>query len=82
MERPEPWRDEGAALEGLSGVLRKGAAATDRRAETGLAANVGDDAPQPPHLDGSANGVEGFTQRVCGSAGIDSRQVDRPSKLS
>ena len=23
-----------------------------RRAETGLAANVGDDAPQPPHLDG------------------------------
>ncbi len=34
----------------IPGVLREGAAARVRRAETGLAANVGDDAPQPPPL--------------------------------
>ncbi len=82
MKPPEPWRDETRGAGKSPGVLREGATATGRRAETGLAANVGDDAPQPPHLDGSANGVEGFTQLVCGSAGLDSRQVDRPSKLS
>ena len=38
-----------------------------RRAEIGLAANVGDDAPQPPHLDGSAMASWAIRSTCCGS---------------
>ncbi len=54
-----PWRDDSRGLErnllGRAGTRHR----EGRRAETGVAANVGDDAPQPLHLDGSANRVKG-----------------------
>ena len=56
MEPLEPWRDDSRMLGShLTPLVMRNLdrlTATDRRAKTGLAANVGDDAPQPPHLDG------------------------------
>ena len=54
-----------------------------RRAETGLAANVGNDAPQPPHWTAARIGVEGITQHRCGSVRPGYQgSSDRPSQLS
>lgn len=64
-DRLEHGRGIGRGRDRLPACAERGGVA--RRAETGLAANPGDDAPQSPHLDGSANGVEGFTQQVCGA---------------
>ena len=68
-ELPEPWRDDSQWAEIDSGIAPKGDHRAGR-AEAGLAANVGNDAPQPPQLDGSANGVVGYSQHCCGSAGL------------
>ena len=54
MEPPSPWRDDsrmlGRNLAPLPSEKIHRKNRNRRRAETGLAANVGDDAPQPPHL--------------------------------
>ncbi len=54
MEPLKPWRDDarmlGSHLTPLLVAEFRPLGSDRRRAETGLAANVGDDAPQPPHL--------------------------------
>jgi len=60
--RPQPWREAKRGTEERTPRREDNLTARRRRAETGLAANVGDDAPQPPHWTAARIGVEGSTQ--------------------
>ena len=63
IEAAEPWRVATAGGMGdICPAVRDTATGRKRRAETGLAANVGNDAPQPPHWTAARIGVEGTTQ--------------------
>ncbi|MYE13218.1 MAG: hypothetical protein F4X99_16515 [Gammaproteobacteria bacterium] len=72
MEPLAPWRDDLRMLGShLTPLLAEESTASRyrRRAETGLAANVGDDAPQPPPLGRQRELRHGQLAAVCCGSG-------------